>query len=170
MHFESRLCLFCIEAEKVHEHLSIGDFKAMASSESVSFSQLFKGDNKQMKWNKQMWFCGQESNALYTSDPAGAVARRVLAMWFRRKHRLTNYSVETGMKAERFHLFSVAVRAYHWLRNELDHVKLLEWPKLPSYFRISKEKMQEQLSVGQRFFTHTHSLLMAWTRCSTCHT
>ena len=155
VHFEGKQFLFCVEAEKVHEHISIGDFKAMASSESVSFSQLYKGDNKELKWNKQMWFLGQESNALYTSDPAGAVARRVFAMWFRRKHRLTNYSVEAGMKAEKFLLFSLAVRAYHLLRNDLMGVKLLEWDQLPSYFKISKERMQEQLSVGQRFFTHT---------------
>ena len=158
VHFESRLYLFCVEAEKVHEHISIGDFKAMASSESVSFSQLYKGENKQLKWNKQMWFLGQEANALYTSDPAGAVGRRVAAMWFRRKHRLTNYSVEKGMKEEAGFLFSLAVQSYHYLRNKLEGVKLLEWQELPTYFKMSKEKMQEQLSVGQRFFTHTQTI------------
>ena len=66
-----------------------------------------------------MWFLGQEANALYTSDPAGAVARRVFAMWFRRKHRMTNYSVEAGMKAEKFLLLSLAVRASPLVRNDL---------------------------------------------------
>ena len=58
--------------------------------------------------------------------------RRGLSMWFRRKHKLTNYSGEAGMKAEAGHLFALAIiRCYHFLRNELEGVKLLEWPGLP---------------------------------------
>ena len=90
----------------MHEHMSIGDFKAMTSLESLSFSQLYKGEfqNKQMQWsrNKQTWFLGQEANALklHTHDP-GAVGRRVLAMWYRRKYRLSvDSTVEAGMKEE----------------------------------------------------------------------
>ena len=153
--FVFKVFLFVVEAERLDKLISLGDFKAMASSEELSVSQLCKGSNRDIRWNKQLWMSGQEATALFPSDPSGAAMRRTLAAWFRRKHTHSSYSVEQGLIKERFQFFAVAVKMYHYLLAELEGVKLLEWPKLPAYFQLGKDKVTEQLSAGERFFSHT---------------
>jgi hypothetical protein len=142
----------------VQDTISLGDFKAMASSEQVSVGQLFNGFNKDIKWSKQMWFAGQTATALFSEDPSGAAVRRVFPMWFRRKHAVTLTSVEKQMINERFQIFSQWVRSYHFMLHGLRGKKLLEWERLPTYFKLGKDKMNELLSIGKRFFTHTVEL------------
>jgi hypothetical protein len=147
--------VFVVEAEKMQELISLGDFKAMASSEHVSVGQLYKGHNADIKWNKQMWFAGQQATALFSEDPAGAALRRVFPMWYRRKHAVTLTSVEKQMINERHEIFAQWVHCYHFILHGLKGRKLLEWDKLPGYFKLGKDKMNERLSIGRRFFGHT---------------
>ena len=153
--FVSKEYVFVVEAEKMQELISLGDFKAMASSEHVSIGQLYKGHNADIKWNKQMWFAGQQATALFSEDPAGAALRRVFPMWYRRKHAVTLTSVEKQMINERHEIFAQWIHCYHFILHRLKGMKLLESPELPSYFKIGKDKMNERLSIGRRFFAHT---------------
>lgn len=145
-----------VEADNFSELVPIGVFKSMVSGETIDVAQLYKA-SKPVPWRKSMILTGQSPSDLYKNDPAGAVVRRLCPLWWRHRHINSDSTVEKGVITERAHVFALAVKSYQNLLRALQGIKLMEWPDLPSYFKISKKQIEENISIGTRFFTHTHT-------------